>query len=216
MGPPTIPGNSRPAPEARGYALLIFLFAVTLMAFGLMVAVPVWDTQMQREKEAELIFRGKQYVEAIRIFQLKNPGAFPKKLEDLIDEDKKCIRRLYLDPMTKEGTWNVILQQDGIGGLTPGGGPGPGRVGIGRGGPQRQPGIAPGGAGGATKVMVAPVSALSSIQNPRIIGVVSSSTRKSIRIYNDQESYDKWLFYFGQDAKNMPEIVYYGESEKSS
>jgi type II secretory pathway pseudopilin PulG len=215
MGPLITPGSSRRPPRARGYALLIFMFAITLMAFALMVAVPVWDTQMQREREAELIFRGKQYVEAIRIFQLKSPGAFPKQLEDLIDEDKRCIRRLYPDPMTKEGVWNVILQQEGFGGLAPRGGPGLGRSGLVRGGPQRQPGVAPGGAGGATKVMVAPVSALSSIQNPRIIGVVSSSTKKSVRIYNDQESYDKWLFFFGQDPKNMPEIVYYGESEKS-
>ena len=64
--------------------------------------------------------------------------------------------------------------------------------------------------------MVAPVSALKSIQNPRLIGVVSASTQKSIRIHNDQESYDKWLFYFGQDPKNMPEIVYYGQPEKKS
>lgn len=214
MGPSTIPGKSRCAPRPGGYALLILLFAITLLSFGLMVAVPVWETQLQREKEAELIFRGKQYVEGVRIYQLKNPGGFPKTLDDMIE--KKCLRRLYRDPMTKEGTWNVILQQEAFGGLTPGGPAGPGVGGMGRGGPQRQPGVAPSGGGGTAKVMVAPVSALSSIQNPRIIGVVSSSTKKSIRIYNDQESYDKWLFYFGQDPKSMPEIVYYGEPEKKS
>jgi hypothetical protein len=46
--------------------------------------------------------------------------------------------------------------------------------------------------------------------------VVSSSTKKSIRIYNDQESYDKWLFFYGQDPEKMPEIVYYGKTEKKS
>jgi hypothetical protein len=193
------------------------------MSFGLIVAVPVWETQVQREREEELIFRGKQYVEGVRLYQLKNPGGFPKTLDEMVE--KKCLRRLFRDPMTKEGAWNVILQQEGFGGLTPAG-MGPGGGVMGRGGPSRQPGGAgpgggiPGGGipsgGGTAKVMVAPVTALSSIQNARIIGVVSSSTKKSIRIYNDQESYDKWLFFFGQDPKTMPEIVYYGRSEKGS
>jgi hypothetical protein len=62
--------------------------------------------------------------------------------------------------------------------------------------------------------MVVPQSALSSVDNPRIIGVVSSSPDKSIKIYFDQETYDKWLFYYGFDPEKMPEIVYYGETEK--
>jgi type II secretory pathway pseudopilin PulG len=221
MGPFTTPGSRGAARSPGGYALLILLFAITVMSFGLTVALPVWETQMQREDEAELIFRGKQYVEAIRIYQLKKPGAYPKKLEELVEE--KCLRRLYKDPMTEDGRWNVVLQLEGFGGPSlsgPGAGPmaasrGPEMGGVGRGPMSSQPGAAPGAAGGQ-KVMVAPVSALGSIQNPRLIGVVSTSTRKSILIYNDQESYDKWLFFFGQDPKNMPEIVYYGESEKKS
>lgn len=225
MGPFITPGRRRrPAPEPRGYALLIFLFAFTVMSFGLTVALPVWETQMQRENEAELIFRGNQYVEAVRIYQLKNPGAFPKDLEELVE--KKCLRRLYRDPMTEDGRWNAVLQLEGIGGLAPGGsGAGPGMMpggagrmgGPGRGGPMSSSAVpVPGGAGGGggQKVMVAPLSALKSIQNPRLIGVVSASTRKSVLILNDQESYDKWLFYFGQDPKNLPEIVYYGQSDK--
>ena len=61
----------------KGYTLLILLFAVSILTIGLVVAVPVWQTQIQREKEAELVFRGNQYVEAIRLYQLKKPGAYP-------------------------------------------------------------------------------------------------------------------------------------------
>ncbi len=227
MGPSITPGSLSAGRDPGGYALLIFLFAFTVMSFGLTVALPVWETQMQRENEAELIFRGHQYVEAIRIFQLKNPGAYPKDLDELVEN--KCLRRPYRDPMTEDGRWNVVLQMEGFGGLSPGGpgmgrpmpgGPGgPGRMGgTGRGEPMGAPsGAVPGGgATGGQKVMVAPVAALKSIQNPRLIGVVSASTRKSILILNDQESYDKWLFFFGQDPKNMPEIVYYGGSKKTS
>ena len=63
----------------------------------------------------------------------------------------------------------------------------------------------------AQEVLVAPERVLPAIKDPRILGVVSSSTSKSIKIYNDQESHDKWLFFFGQDPKKPPRIVYYGE-----
>ena len=65
----TLPAKFSPS----GYTLLILLFALTVLTLGLMVAVPVWETQIQREKEEELIFRGRQYIEAIRIFRLKKP-----------------------------------------------------------------------------------------------------------------------------------------------
>ena len=113
------------------------------------------------------------------------PGTFPSSLKEL--EEKKYIRRLYKDPMTDKGEWNVVL-------------------------PYGQPGQS--GGGGAQKVLVAPESALSLIQDPMILGVVSSSTQKSFKRYNDQESYDKWLFYYGQDPGKLPAIVYYGQEEK--
>jgi type II secretory pathway pseudopilin PulG len=190
----------------HGYVLIMLMFVVTVMAIGLMVAVPVWETQIRREKEAELIFRGNQYVEAVRIYQLKNPGSLPQKLDILVE--KKCLRRLFKDPMTPEGEWNLILQMPGVNvGRGPQGfrTPGPG-VRTSPGQPMR--------AATTQKIMIAPANALSSIQNPQILGVVSSSDQKSIKIYNDQESYDKWLFYYGLDPENPPEIVYYGRQAK--
>ncbi len=190
----------------RGYVLIMLMFIVTVLAIGLMVAVPVWETQIRREKEEELIFRGKQYVEAVRIYQLKNPGRFPQNLDILVEE--RCLRRLYKDPMMPEGDWNLILQMPGSN--------------IGR-GPQASRQRGPGGRptpgqpmepASIQKIMIAPASALSSIQNPQILGVVSSSDQKSIKIYNDQESYDMWLFYYGQASGNPPEIVYYGREAK--
>ncbi|MCK4759668.1 MAG: type II secretion system protein, partial [Candidatus Aminicenantes bacterium] len=83
----------------KGYVLIILLIAIFVMSIGLLVAIPVWETQIQREKEEELIFRGKQYVEAIRLFQTKYPGSFPKSFDELVEE--KCIRKLFPDPMTK-------------------------------------------------------------------------------------------------------------------
>ncbi len=189
--------------RAPGYVLIMLLFLITAMAIGLMVAVPVWQTQIQREKEKELIFRGKQYVEAVKLFQLKKPGTFPRALDELVKE--KCIRRLFKDPMTPEGTWNIILMEAA---------PGPGnRPPV----PQsraRARGEDRGEAFSVQKVLVAPESVLSSIRNAQILGVVSSSSQKSFRIYNGEESYDKWLFFYGQDPNNPPEIQYYGRSSQ--
>jgi hypothetical protein len=161
------------------------MMVVLVLSIGLTVAIPVYQTELQREKEAELIFRGRQYVEAVRLFQIKTPGSFPSSLREL--EEKKLIRRLYKDPMTDSGEWNVVL-------------------------PWGQPGQA--GSESAQKVLVAPESTLPSIQNPVILGVVSSSTQKSIKLYYDQDSYDKWLFTYGQDPEKPPKIVYYGREER--
>ena len=176
--------------KKEGYTLIVLMIAIFILSIGLLVAVPVWQTEMQREKEEELIFRGNQYAEAIRRLQMKKPGVFPRTLDELVKE--KCIRKLYKDPMTDHGEWNLILPYTG---------------------PQTPPDSTQ-RTGSAQKVVVVPYNLIKSVDNPQIIGVVSSSTKKSIRIYLEQESYDKWLFFYGQDPKKMPEIVHYGESEK--
>jgi type II secretory pathway pseudopilin PulG len=192
--------NDRP-----GYILIMLLFVVTAMGIGLLVAVPVWETQIQREREDELIFRGKQYVESVRLFQVKKPGSFPKTLEELVEE--KCLRRLYKDPMTQEGDWNIILLPQGV----PGALGRPRQFGSSVRGQERGGQGEPGQSFSVQSILVAPLGAVPSIRNAQIIGVVSSSTKKSIRLYNDAESYDKWLFFYGQDPKQTPEIIYYGQ-----
>jgi type II secretory pathway pseudopilin PulG len=194
--------------KSPGYILIILMLLVTVMAIGLMVAVPVWETQLRREKEEELIFRGNQYVEAVRLYQLKNPGRFPQSLDELVEE--KCLRRPFKDPLTPEGEWNIILHLEGVGQKR-----GPQAFDRRARTPQPPRPVPQSGAGSsAQKVLIAPLRALSSVQNPQILGVVSASTQKSIKIYNDQESYDKWLFFYGQDPKNLPEIEYYGQLAK--
>jgi hypothetical protein len=171
----------------KGYLVIMLMMAVFAISLGMLLAVPVWQTEVRREKEEELIFRGKQYAEAVRLFVRKNPGRFPSTLQELLD--KKFIRKLYKDPMTENGEWNVILNPASAGFAT----------------------------GGATEaqVYIVPEKALSSVRQPLILGVVSTSMKSSVKIYNDQETYDKWLFYFGQDPKKLPKIIYYGEKEKA-
>jgi type II secretory pathway pseudopilin PulG len=184
--------------DRRGYTFLIVLIMMTILAIGLLVAVPVWKTEVQREAEEELIFRGSQYVEAVRRFQTKNPGAFPKSIEDLVKG--RFLRRAFLDPMTADGKWDLILlpgAESSSAARAP-------RSGSGSSAPSSP----------ATQVLVVPSGSLSSIPNARILGVVSRSPRASIRIYQDNETYDTWLFYYGQDPSSHPEIIRLGRPEK--
>ncbi len=189
--------------KRKGYTLLVLLFAVSIVSIGLMVAVPVWQTQIQREKEEELIFRGNQYVEAIRIYQIKKPGTLPSTLEELVDE--KCLRRLYKDPITSHGEWNIILHYQM--------GPATQTRRARRSAPRPSESIFP-GQRGRRKIYIVPLNALSSVNNPQIIGVVSSSDKKSFKLYMDSDSYDKWLFFHGMDSGANFDIVYYGQEEE--
>lgn len=178
-----------------GTTFLIVMAMVTIGSIGLLAAVPLWKTQIQRENEEELLFRGRQYVEAIRLYQTKNPGSFPKTIEELVKG--RFLRKAFPDPMTRSGKWDLILLPgDSAASVRPGAEPE-------RGAPK--PGGNPGT--GTARVFVVAEEALSAVGNPRLIGVVSRSTRASFRLYNDAETYDAWLFFFGQQPDSNPEIV---------
>ena len=152
---------------ARGYAMAALLVGMSVMAVMLSVALPVWNTAIRREREAELVFRGEQYVHAITLFQRKYAGTFPPTVDVLLKE--RFLRRPYRDPMT-----NHDFQLLYAGGPPPGmrqGGTGRGAVGRGTPG-QPAAGIARGG----------------------VMGVVSKSTDASLRLYNGRGRYSEWTF----------------------
>lgn len=92
-----------------GYNLVILTIMFTVLTIGLSAALPRWSAQIQREKEEELIFRGLQYAEAIRIFQVKN-GRLPVRLEELLEVEPRTIRQLWTNPMREDGRWALIFQ----------------------------------------------------------------------------------------------------------
>lgn len=169
----------------RGYAMAALLVAVAVMAVLMSAAMPVWRHQAQREKEAELVFRGEQWVKGLALWQRKNgPGTRPPSLDALVQE--RMVRRKWKDPITGEDFLPVFLGQQA--GQVPGGGRGaapPGGRGAPPSPPRRavgQPAAQPGGAGGG------------------VMGVRSSSTETSIRVYQGQTRYDQWPFVFAGQA----------------
>src|SRR5215471_15901186 len=92
----------------RGYLLLSVMLLVTIMLIMMAIEAPRIAQQIQREKEQELVDRGKQYAMAIKRFYHKN-GAYPVSLEQLEDTNHiRFLRKRFKDPMTPEGEWKLI------------------------------------------------------------------------------------------------------------
>jgi competence protein ComGC len=96
---------------ARGYLLLSVMIGVLILSVFLLMAVPLWETEIRREREEELIFRARQYVRAIEMYTRKHNNMSPQNFEILVLE--KFLRKLYKDPMTDLGRWDAVLQSVG-------------------------------------------------------------------------------------------------------
>jgi type II secretory pathway pseudopilin PulG len=191
----------------RGYAMAALIVALSVMGIMLGAALPAWRTMAQREREAELVFRGEQYVQAIQLFS-RRTGGFPPSLNVL--RDGRYIRKLYKDPITNADFQPVYLGQVGVGGapVVPGQQPqqpGRGPALLGAQG-QQQSSM---GAGASQPTGAAPQMPFSTGrgQPPTggfgqapvagagpIIGVSSRSTAQSLRLYNGRNHYNEWLF----------------------
>lgn len=104
-----MPSGDRARRGEEGYNLIILMVLVTVMNIMVAAALPSWSHFAKREKESELIFRGMQYAEAIRIFQQRH-GRLPIRLEELIEVEPRSIRQLYSDPMSEVGRWGLLIQ----------------------------------------------------------------------------------------------------------
>ena len=180
----------------QGFAMAALLVVLAIMSLMLSMALPVWHHAAQREREAELIFRGEQYARAIMLYQRRTPGAYPPDLETLIEG--RFLRRIYSDPMTAEGEFRLLLQSDlaelsgpGAAGGTDdaaeetGDEPGRRRDGARTTGQGIMQGVRPFGdrdertPGGV---------------DGNIVGVVSLSEETSIALYNGKSKYSEWVF----------------------
>jgi hypothetical protein len=95
----------------RGYALLVIIFLITILLISTTVVAPNILTEGKREKEKEMIWRGKQYTRGVKLYYRKM-GRFPTNLEDLTKPklgSLRFMRQAYKDPMNKEdGSWRFI------------------------------------------------------------------------------------------------------------
>ena len=90
------------------------LVAMSIMAIMMTVVMPVWKQTAQREKEEELVFRGKQYVHAIGLFQRKFANAYPPNIDVLVDQ--RFLRKKFKDPITNDDFALIAVGQGAPGG----------------------------------------------------------------------------------------------------
>ena len=190
----------------RGYALLMVIFLGALMLIAVAAVAPNVLTQGKREREEEMIWRGNQYVRAIRAYYRKN-GRFPTSIDDLAEKKQQIrfLRQRYPDPMNRaDGKWRFIYIGPGgqlIGSLTRTsaiqlqGAPGaPGANPL-------QPGKAPASGFGqpaAAAPVTPPPGQLPGESGPviggNIIGVASKVNKTSLKAYNGRTNYREWEF----------------------
>jgi type II secretory pathway pseudopilin PulG len=92
----------------KGYALLTAIVAVNIFAILALTARSMWETEAQLDLEEELLYRARQYKTAIELYLKKNVNVYPTNLEILYE--KKCLRKLFKDPMTESGEWNIVMR----------------------------------------------------------------------------------------------------------
>ena len=110
----------------RGFTYLAVLITVATLGGALGAAATVHSQQAQREKEAELLFVGDQYRQAIASYYERTPGGakrYPQKLEDLLEDRRspvpqRHLRRLYPDPMTGKEMAPLEAPMGGIMGVS--------------------------------------------------------------------------------------------------
>ncbi len=100
----------------RGFGYLLVLFAVAALGLALAGAGQVWQTVAQREKEAELLFIGNQFRQALGSYYEHAPDGvkkYPLQLQDLVEDRRspaplRHLRKVYRDPMTGGTEWGLL------------------------------------------------------------------------------------------------------------
>lgn len=109
----------------HGFSFLFVLFAVVLVGLSMMGANKQWTTMMQREREAELLYRGDQYRRAVKSYvdglPQSTPRRYPRTVDELLKDErppklKRHLRSPYKDPITG-GPFFAVACKDGMKGV---------------------------------------------------------------------------------------------------
>ncbi len=194
-----------------GYVLLAVLLAMTLILIAMSIEAPRIAQQIKRQKEEELVHRGKDYATAVKRFVHKNGGRFPISIEQLEDTNHvRFLRKRYKDPMTGESDWRMVhlgeaqvtipapnpglngsTQNPGLGGGSTSGGTGTQTSGNQTGGQNQTQQT-----GGTGSLTTSGIGNGQSTGGGPIIGVASVNKGKSIKEFNDKDHYNDWLFVY--------------------
>ena len=168
----------------EGYTLVAIVIGMMILAILIMGVAPSVATIMKREREQELLFRGKQYARAIVLFQ-RRYGRLPNELKELYENRPRTIRKLWKEPMCRCPDWHVIYlnSPDAL----PVGNPG-------------VPGLASGPMPTPTPGVFGASAQPKSI-GP-IVGVRTNVHEEALTEWRGQKFYDEWRFIQGDADKD--------------
>jgi len=209
--------------KESGYVLLAVMLTLTLMLIALSVEAPRIAQQIKRDKEEEMIHRGKDYATAVKRFVHKNGGRYPVSVEQLENTNHvRFLRKKYVDPMTGESDWKMVHVGEAEikipapnPGLSGGGGQNPGLGGT-PGAPGTNPPAGPpptgqaltqnpatgqqpnqnGTTGQLGSLTTSGIGNGQTVGGGQIMGVASVSKHHSIKEFNDKDEYDQWYFVY--------------------
>jgi type II secretory pathway pseudopilin PulG len=92
-----------------GFTLVGVVVAMAILTILIAAVGPTISTIVQRDKETELVFRGKQFARAVLVFQ-RRFGRYPNSLKELKDARPRAIRKLWREPLCNcEDGWIPII-----------------------------------------------------------------------------------------------------------
>ncbi|MGB9123687.1 MAG: hypothetical protein WCE73_23940, partial [Candidatus Angelobacter sp.] len=205
---------NRASSTESGYVLLAVMLTMTLMLIALSVEAPRIAQQIKRDKEEEMIHRGKDYATAVKRFVHKSGGQYPVSIEQLENTNHiRFLRKKYVDPMTGESDWkmvhvgeaqvNIPAPNPGLSGGAgsanpglfnngPGANPTPGAAPTGLAQTQNPPTGQPNQTGGTGQLGTLNTSGIGNGQTVgggQIMGVASVSKKQGIKEFNDKDHY---------------------------
>jgi type II secretory pathway pseudopilin PulG len=103
--------------KQSGFTYLGILAAIVIIGMSLATVGVVWSMQARRDREAQLLFIGDQYRQAIGRYHSLG-GVYPRSLDELLTDTRvpvarRFLRRLYPDPITGAADWELIRAADG-------------------------------------------------------------------------------------------------------
>jgi type II secretory pathway pseudopilin PulG len=190
--------------------LLALLLGASLLVIAAAAMAPNIAMQIKRDREEELIHRGMQYRRAIHTFA-KRTGHFPLRLEELENTNgTRYLRKRYKDPISgkdfrllhmadiaatgarlntasppTEGSADASTSQSGAS---------PDASSPDAQADQTAP--AAGVAGSPAAQLASSSAGASEFGGGVIYGVVSPSSKKSIREFDHKSHYNQWLFFY--------------------
>jgi type II secretory pathway pseudopilin PulG len=164
---------------AQGYTLVAVVIGMLILSIVIAAVGPALGNIGKRDREQELLFRGKQYARAIGLFQ-RRYGRYPNTLKELLENNPRTIRQLWKDPMCNCSDWYLLIWNtpDAL--------------------PQgaAAPATAPPGGTPPTPTPVPGAFGTPQVAGP-IVGVRSKVHKEALQEWRGRRYYDEWRFIVG-------------------